>query len=215
MAEFYVYLDETGSPDYSEASGPRFAIGSATFEGDHRDSIWEGFQLRARLESEGIRLEKGFHAADDSRRTRGDVFAVIQEQPPSRFDFTYLTKAKAYPSVRAKGKPYLYQLALFLHLKHLVPSFAHAGDRVRDRRHDPPDEEHSQRGARVALADVCEQLSFDKTVTACLWEARSSWGIQVADYCSWAMQREMDDKPCQWYPTVVQPLTESSYGPWD
>lgn len=215
MTDYYVYIDETGSCDYSQASGPRFAIGSATYQGDHRDAIWEGIQLRTRLESKGVALPQGFHAVDDSKHTRDAVFDVIQRHPPARIDSTYLTKAKAYPSVRLRGKPYLYQLALFQHLKHVIPRVSLEGDHV----YVIAGTIHLTKGTltatRTALTDVCAQLGGRRTITPCLWEARSSWGIQVADYCLWALQREMDGKPCQWYQPVVDPLLRSNFGPWD
>lgn len=214
MASVYVYLDETGSLDYRSSAGPRFAVGSATFAGDHKDAMWAGFDLRTRLESRGIHLERGFHAVDDSHATRAEVFGIIAAHP-CRFDSTYLTKAKAYPSVQAKGKPYLYQMALYQHLKHVVPQVSKDGDEVYVIAGTIHLVRNTVKAARAALTSVCQQLAGARAITPCLWEARSSWGIQVADYCLWALQREMDGKPCRWYPSVVAPVLASNYGPWD
>lgn len=70
MTEVYVYVDETGSCDYEQDSGPRFAIGSATYVGDHRDAMWEGMRMRAAMEARHIHMPRGFHACEDSNRTR-------------------------------------------------------------------------------------------------------------------------------------------------
>lgn len=214
MADIYIYLDETGSCDYSQASGPRFAVGSATYTGDHRDAVWDGLQMRCEMERRGINLPQGFHAVNDSNRTRHQVFELIKKHPP-RFDSTFLTKAKAYPSVQARGKPYLYQMAMYQHLKHVVPLVSGPGDDVFVIAGTIHLIKSGVKAAREAIQSVCSQLSYDRDVTGCLWEARSSWGIQVADYCCWALQRSMDQKTCTWYDTVVEDLLHSNYGPWD
>ena len=142
------------------------------------------------------------------------MFSTIATHPP-RFDATYLTKAHARGYVKVKGKPYLYQMAVYQHLKYIVPRVSAPGDSVFVLAGSINLTKSTAKAARLAVQDVCAQMPANRTVTGCMWEARSSWGIQVADYCLWALQRELDGKPCQWYPTVVQPIQRSCYGPWD
>ena len=52
----------------------------------------------------------GFHAAIDSNKTRTEVFSLISTHE-HRFDFTFLDKREALPSVSKKGEIYLYKLA--------------------------------------------------------------------------------------------------------
>ncbi|MCW2791957.1 MAG: hypothetical protein JWO76_1055 [Nocardioides sp.] len=69
MVDHYLYLDETGTLDFENRPGEEyFGVGTAHFEGDHRDAIWEGHQLRVGLEAKGIKLPKGLHAKNDSHR---------------------------------------------------------------------------------------------------------------------------------------------------
>ncbi len=216
MTDYFVYSDETGSLDYSTSAGPRFAVGTATFKGDHSAAMWSGFTLRTSLEAAGVKLPKGFHAVDDSRHTRDAVFSAIDAHPPDRVDYTYFTKANAYDHVRERGKPHLYKLALYQHLKYVIPLIAGPGDRVFAIAATIHLNKNTLTAAREALDDVCDQLSGDgREVSASLWESRSSWGLQVADYCTWAVQRDFEGKACPWYPAVVRPLVKSRYGPWN
>lgn len=214
MTDHFLYLDETGSVDFNPASGDYFSIGSALFSGDPSQAIWRGHLLRAELESRNVNLPKGFHAVHDSQRTRGEVFSLIGELPPGRIDATHLLKENAYDSIRSAGKPRLYKMALYLHLKYVMPQVAKAGDRVFVIAGTIHLTKGTTSAAKGALEDICRQLSGGATVVPCLWEARSSWGIQVADYCMWALQRDMDGKACQWFPEVVEPLLVSNFFPW-
>lgn len=215
MTDYYVYVDETGSADYNKKSGEYFSVGSVAYEGDHRDPLWRGFQLRADLEARGVHLPTGFHAADDSRATRNEVFEAIKQFPPMRFDATHLLKENAYDSVRKEGKTRLYHLALYIHLKHVLQLLGGVGDRVFVIAGTIHLTKGTAQAAKGALEDVCRQSSkLNRPVIPCLWEARTSWGIQVADYCLWALQREIAGKPCQWFPSVVKPLQASDFYPW-
>jgi hypothetical protein len=104
VVDHYLYLDETGTLDFEDRPGEEyFGVGTPHFEGDHRDAIWDGHQLRVGLEAKGIKLPKGLHAKNDSHSTRGDVYATIAAQQV-RFDATLLKKSSAFPSVRTSRR---------------------------------------------------------------------------------------------------------------
>jgi hypothetical protein len=68
--------------------------------------------------------------------------------------------------------------------------------------------------AKEALADVVSQFAAGRRIVLCVWEAASSWGIQVADYGLWATQRVLEGSPCPWYATSVAPTLRSRFTPW-
>ncbi len=213
VADHYLYLDETGTLDFEDRPGEEyFGVGTAHFEGDHRDAIWEGHQLRVGLEAKGIKLPKGLHAKNDSHSTRGDVYATIAAQQV-RFDATLLKKSSAFQSVRAAGKVRLYKMAIWLHLKYVIPEVSTTGDRVF------LIAGHLQTGGhrdaiRHAVDDVCEQNAFDRIVVPCIWEAQSSWGIQAADYALWRIQRVAEGKSVPPYTDPIQGQIRSTFRPW-
>lgn len=210
MTTVYMYADETGDLGF-DSDAAHFGMGTATYTGDHRDAIWEGFQLRTELEASGVRLQKGLHAKNDSRSTRAAMFKLIRHQAP-RFDTTFLTKEKAYASVRAKGPVYLYQLAFYLHFKEILRRVSRPGDHVYVIAGHL--QTKAKRNAIIdAISDVCKQIATDRIVTPCVWEAQSSWGIQVADYGLWSTQRVLIGRSSQWHDDAVEPTLQTRFMP--
>lgn len=214
MADVYLYADETGNLDYAGAgkqgASAYFGFGTAVFNGDHGAALMDGLRLRADVTGSGVSLARGFHAVDDSHATRGQMFEVLAAQAP-RIDTTFLRKAGAYSRVKAAGEMRLYKMAWYLHFKEIALQVSNAHDRLfviagtfgtRQRRTQ----------AESALADVCSQVSRD--VTLCVWESATSWGLQVADYALWAVQRELLGRPCPWYAQAVEPVLQSIFTPW-
>lgn len=214
----YLYADETGNLDYQGSPNPKgggastyFGFGTATFTTEnHGNDLLGGLHLRAQMANKDVKLTKGFHACDDSNKTRSEMFAEIQKQAP-RFDTTFLYKANAYPSIKNAGSMRLYKMAWFLHLKEIAVRVSKPGDelfvivaefgtkRVRNTAYE-------------AVKDVCEQINRD--ITLCVWTAPSSWGLQVADYGLWAVQRHLEGKKCSWFDPCIEPNLASLFTPW-
>lgn len=214
MADIFIYADETGDLDMSGTPGSSnyFGFGTAVFRDGHGDELWEGTRLRCHLEAKGIHLPGGMHAKNDSRATRDDVYALIRSQAP-RFDSTFLLKREAYPRIRQAGPVRLYKLAWFLHFKHVAHQVSSPGDSIFVIVGSL--QTHNKRQAiRHALEDVCEQSAIDRQITPCIWDASSSWGIQVADYGLWATQRVLEGRECPWDETSVKPTLKSMFTPW-
>lgn len=214
MADIYLYADETGNLDYAgqgkNGASTYFGFGTAVFTGNHGDALFGGMNLRAQLSADGLHLPEGFHAVNDKIATKNRVFQLIREQAP-RFDSTFLYKAGAYSSVRSKGEMYLYKMAWFLHFKEIAKQVS-----------TPDDTLYviagtfgtaaRQTAAKVALEDVCNQI--DRNIVLCVWKSSSSWGLQVADYGLWALQRELENKTCTWLSPCVQPTLSTQFHPW-
>jgi hypothetical protein len=213
VADLFMYADETGDLDLAGTAGASryFGFGTAVFTDGHGKELWEGLQLRCDLESRGVRLPRGFHAKNDSHATRSEVFALIQARRP-RFDTTFLLKANAYRSIREAGPVRLYKVAWYLHFKEIARQVSQPGDRLfvivgslqTNNKRD---------AIRHALEDVCAQVD-DRTIVPCIWDAPSSWGIQVADYGLWAVQRKLEGRACSWFDPCVKPGLRSIFTPW-
>jgi hypothetical protein len=180
------------------------------FDHDHGDDMWQGLRLRASLERRGLNLPHGFHAVNDSNNTRGEMFDVIARQAP-RFDTTFLCKANAYDSVRARGEMYLYKMAWYQHLKFVAPKVTNADDTLYVIVGTFGTKARATQ-AREAVRDVCNQV--DRRIVLCVWEAATSWGLQVADYGLWAEHRVLLGKNCYWYEESIKPTMSSSFLPW-
>ncbi|WP_234435680.1 DUF3800 domain-containing protein [Streptomyces sp. NRRL F-2747] len=214
MAEIYMYADETGDLDMSGSPGASryFGFGTAVFVGDHGHALWEGLQLRCRLERRGVSVPQGLHAKNDSHTTRGEVFDLIRAQAP-RFDTTFLAKENAYSYVRAAGQMRLYKLAWYLHFKEIVRRVSSPGDTVYVVAASL-NTNKKEGSARDALEDVCRQSATDREIVLCVWNAPTSWGVQVADYGLWAVQRVLEDRKCPWYESSIEPTLATTFRPW-
>lgn len=54
-----------------------------------------------------------------------------------------------------------------------------------------------------AVRDVCTQLATDRSIVPRIWDAPSSWGIQVADYGLWSTQRILLNRHNSWHESVI------------
>jgi len=214
MAEVYIYADETGNLDFDGASktggSAYFGFGTAMFREDHGEYLWRGLRLRASLEEQGVNLPKGFHAVNDTNRTRALVFEELRAQKP-RIDATLLLKANAYDHVRSAGEMRLYKMAWYLHFKHVAAQVSAEGDTLYVIV-STLSTKARQTQASAALRDVCAQTN--RECVLCVWDAGTSWGLQVADYALWAIQRRSDGGGGTWWDDYVRASAASTFFPW-
>lgn len=213
MARVFLYADETGNLDYKNAAVTEsgyFGFGTATFGDEHGDALWIGLNLRASLSAKGLHLPRGFHAKDDSTPTKDAMFNAIHDIAP-RFDATFLYKPNAYPSVEDKGQMYLYKLAWYLHFKETARRIANRNDTIVVVAGSFGTKQR-QTQAREALAEVCDQI--DRSIELCIWDASTSWGLQVADYGLWSTHRDLLGRGGRWHDQSVRPTLKTTFLPW-
>lgn len=184
-----VFADESGNFDFSRSAGasryfilvtvsaPDFSVGQALLD-LRRDLAWRG-----------VGLDTEFHATTDTQQVRDEVFRALAPHQ-FRVDATILQKTKAQPSIRGTDERF-YQMAWYLHMKHLAPRIANPSDElfivgasVGTRK---------RRGAfHRAVADVISQVSPTTQFRVAAWNAASDPCLQVVDYCAWAIQRKWE-----------------------
>jgi hypothetical protein len=213
VADIYMYADETGNLDYNLAGGSKyFGIGTATWQNDPAEHLWQGERMRFGHAEAGVECSKGYHAKDDSRATRTEVFQVIKGQAP-RFDTTFLAKGNAYPHVRARGQAYLYQLAWYLHFKEIAKQVAGAGDTLYVAVATLGTAARKT-AFKQAIDNVCQQVAPRlANVAVAHWDSATCWGLQVADYGLWAVQRRLERGDDQWM-WAVTPTLASEFLAW-
>lgn len=213
MAKVFIYADETGNLDYNNTGSgatPYFGFGTVMYTAQHGEAMVTGLEFRARMEANGVRTERGFHAIDDTRQTRVEVMKILGDHTP-RVDVTLLHKPSAYDWVKQRGQIGLYKMAWYLHFKYLATNIMN------------PDDEYVvvissigtaafNKQATEAIQDVCNQ--FDRKITICNWESRTAWGLQVADYFLWAVQRQVLRGDVTGYERWVEPHVKTCFRPW-
>lgn len=214
MTNVYMYADETGNLDYNVGNGGSryFGIGTATWTGEPAEHLWHSERMRFGHAAAGIECPRGYHAKDDSRMTRNEVYQVIKDQAP-RFDTTFLAKENAYPHVEARGQMYLYKLVLVPALKEIAQQVTQRTDSLFVAVATLGTS--SRKAAfQAAIDEVCSQVRpFLRNVTVAHWDSASCWGLQVADYALWAVQRRIErgDDHYMW---AVEPSLYTEFTPW-
>jgi hypothetical protein len=184
----YVFSDEAGNFDFSKRPGASkyFILGTVTTTDP--GSLAALIDLRRDLAWDGAGLESCFHAAEDTQLVRDHVFRVI-DGLEIRADFTIFEKSKTVPH-RQRDEA-LYKLAWFEHFKHVGPHIVARRDDLlviaasigtRKRR----------RAIRLGVEDVVIQAVSCNRWEVAFWPSESDPGLQVADYCTWAVQRKWE-----------------------
>lgn len=210
MARISVFADESGNLDFSRQRGASryFILTTIASEGfEVGDAL---LSLRRDLAWEGLGCESEFHATTDAQEIRDRVFEALRPHE-FRIDATILEKAKAAPQTRISDE-WFYQLAWYLHMKHVAPKIVRRGDElfvvgasfgVKKKR----------KLMHNAVKDVIQQVSPTVAYRTASWNACSDPCLQVADYCCWAIGRKWESGDCRSY-NLVSDKIESEFDVW-
>jgi hypothetical protein len=184
----YVFSDEAGNFDFSTGSGASRYFTLCTVSADSCAVGDALLHLRRELGWKGLHLDQVFHAAEDPQAIRDEVFALLSEAE-FRIDATIFEKRKALP--RLQTPQALYKIAWYLHFKYVAPRIVTKQDRLfvvaasigtKKRR----------RIFHNAVSDVVDQVSPCHAFRVAFWSMESDPCLQVADYCTWAIQRKWE-----------------------
>lgn len=124
-----------------------------------------------------------------------------------------LLKANAYPYVRNAGEVRLFKLAWYMHFNRIAQEASSPGDRLFVVVATLGTNKRKQL-FEAALDDVCvKQGPQDREIILCHWDCKTTWGLQMADYGLWAIQRSVD-KGQDAYLDAIRPLIASLTFPW-
>jgi len=212
MTDIYVFADETGDLGYNfSGPSPYFGFGTATFDSSSINSIANSFEIRCILESQGHILRDGFHARNDKHAIRMAVFEEITKTKPI-FDFTFLNKKNVYDHVRKQGDLRLYKLAWYLHFKYIASQYIGGETRIFAICADIQTRAKKSQ-IRHALEDVAVQMQPIEVIPI-IWDSKTSWGLQVADYGLWEAQRKVLNNSCDFWESSIKDNLRSLFFPW-
>ena len=188
MARICVFADEFGNFDFSLKVGASryFSLTTVTFFDDQQARA-DLQDLRSDLAWEGVAHSGPFRASTDQQVIRDRVFAVL-EPHNFRVDATMLEKRKVNPQLQS-SRTRFYQYAWWLHMKHVAPRIANANDELLVIAASIGTKKELG-GFQRSVRDVMERVSPSITTTTAQWPANTDTGLQIADYCSWAIQRK-------------------------
>lgn len=202
-----MFTDESGNFDFSRSRGAsQYFILTSVVLSDLAASV-ALMELRHTLAWDGVELAGHFRATEETQVVRDRVFAVLAEHE-FRIDVTVIDKAKTAPELRPNAARF-YKSAWFLHLQHAASAIA------------SPDDEllivaasvgtHRERSVfREALDDAVRDSAPCPIVRTAFWSASSEPCLQIADYCSWAVQRKWERGDLRSY-NLVRSKIQSEY----
>jgi hypothetical protein len=195
----HIYVDESGNFDFSlNAKASRYFI-LTTVSTENHGIASDLLDLRRELAWNGVRMPREFHATEDKQLVRDKVFDVLSKHD-FRVDATLLEKRKAHPKIRPSAERF-YKYAWYYHMKHVAPRIATRVDEL------------LVIGASIgtrrklyiiqsAIEDVMRQTSPTSAMESTVWPVSVDPMLQVADYCSWAIQRKWEVKDWRSYDLI-------------
>ena len=106
-----------------------------------------------------------------------------------RVDATILENRKAQPHLQSQRG--LYKMAWYLHFKFVAPRIANRDDRLFVTAASLGTKK-KRKSFHLAVDDVVMQVSPCRSHRVAFWPMESDPCLQVADYCTWAIQRKWE-----------------------
>ena len=186
----YIFLDESGNLDFSPTGTKYFVLTSI--------STTRPFSFHEPLEELRYELLEGrwdkeyFHCAEDNRFVRRRVFEVIADRAYGiEIDALIIEKAKVEPHVVQNGNFYPEMLGTLL--KSVIQERVHADAREAIVITDTVPVRKGRRSVeRSAKAVLKATLPEGQQYRLLHHSSRSHYGLQVADYCCWAIFRKYE-----------------------
>jgi hypothetical protein len=210
MPRKFIFTDEAG--DFAFKRGPNipryFIVCSVTLDScDVGETLLE---LRRQLAWEKAPIGDYFHAAEDRQAVRDRVFEAIRRES-FRIDATILEKAKAQPHVRACNEMF-YKYAWWYHFRHIGPQIAYRATEL----HITTASIGTRKGQALyteAVNNVVQQVLREVTYVTTFTPAGCDPCLQLADYCTWAIQRKWERSDLRSH-AIIQGRVATEFNLW-
>lgn len=203
MPRRFIFTDEAGDFAFKHGNNASkyFIVCSVTLEScDPGETL---LRLRRQLTWDQKPLNDYFHATYDKQEVRDAVFEAIR-QDKFRVDATILEKSKAMPHIRASENKF-YKYAWWYHFKHIGPQIAYRADEL----HINTASIGTKKGQALytaAVNDVVQQVLKGVKWVTTFTPASCDPCLQIADYCTWAIQRKWERGDERSYALIQQRL---------
>ena len=186
----YVFLDESGNLDFSP-SGTRYFVLTSV-------SMRRPFQINGVLDEykyDCIEYGLGqqyFHCAEDNSHVRGRVFEIIGSHLENMEVHSLIVeKSKTNPVLRVETRFYP-QMFRYLLQYVLNSSFHQNADEMIIITDTLPLKRQRRAVEKAVKSNLSEMLPDYAKYKVVHHESRSHHGLQVADYCCWAIHRRWE-----------------------
>lgn len=211
MSRIFIFADESGDFNFSRHGRATKYFVVCTIKLDSCEIGHSLLDLRREMAWNKMPLGNYFHATEDKQAVRDEVFNLI-----SKFDFhvqaTIMEKSKAQPQVRSSDERF-YQYGWFYHFTHGIPNLI--------------EEKNQLLITAASIGTKKKQRSFTSAVNDVVQQTipRNQWAtlfipcgtdpcLQIADYCTWAIQRKWERNDEQSYNLIKDRITYE-YDLWE
>lgn len=201
----YLFFDESGDLNFSPNGSPYYFFGALTTR--KPESLSNPLnRLQYELLAQGVEIER-FHASEDRQAVRDQVFGVIQSVGGFEFDVVVIEKRKTHPSLHDEARFY--------------PKFANYLLKYVFARYADPDEplvvvtdtlpvKRTKRAVEKAFKAYIARHLGERLYTLVHHGSASHACLQVADYCTWAVQKKWQRGDVRSY-ALIQPFLKSEF----
>lgn len=208
------FIDESGDLSNYTATGSVYFVCTAVLMYDH-EPIKALHNERLAIERDGFPVPVGFHAKNDPYPLRRRIFEVIAKQQ-IYIHSVGLRKTEIYPHLR-NDEAFVYRIAFRYLLSNLL------------QRYLADNEDHTIIVSNYAAGKVASKLvehqkralaefgTVHRGTRIGFWDTVSDPGLQIADYCSWMIQRHLEapaEKQAVEFKTLMDTHVASLYLPF-
>ncbi len=193
MPRLYMFGDEAGCFGFNRKRGVSRYFIVCTISLDTCDVGHALSDLRRDMLCRHALIGPYFHASHDKQAVRDEVFATIC-QHDFTIQATILEKSKAQPQTRPSNVRF-YQYAWYYHFMHIAPNTIGPDTETLITTATIAKKMKHQAHFTSAVNDVVQQTLRGNRWATEFIPAIQDTCLQVADYCTWAIQRkwELDD----------------------
>ena len=196
----YIFIDESGDFNFSPLGTKYFTLSSITTERPF-NFVSEFDTLKHDLMERGLDIEY-FHASEEAQPVRDQVFAIIQAHLSElRIDSLIVEKSKVGPALRHQLRFYPEMLGYLL--KYLIGSPALKGVDELIVLTDllPVAKKHKavEKAIKMALSNKLPKFRKYRIMHHA---SKSDYGLQIVDYCNWAIFRKWKDGDLRSYDLI-------------
>lgn len=200
----YIFLDEGGNFDFSPSGTPYFVLTSVTMR--------RPFLIHAQIEEYkhdcleyGLNTEY-FHCAEDNIHVRKKVFGIIEGALDClKIDSLVVEKRKTGPALHDEKQFYPKMLGYLL--RHVIEreNGTHINEIIVIT--DTIPIKHKRQSVEKAIKHILkEMLPGDCRFKVLHHASKSHYGLQVADYCNWAIFRKWQSGDTEYYDRIKTAL---------
>jgi hypothetical protein len=203
----YIFLDEAGNLDFSSNGTKYFTLTSVTKERPF-NAYKDLCDLKYNLIEAGEDRER-FHATEDLQPVRNEVFKIIKNHIGGiRIDTLIIEKRKTHPLLQEVEKFYPKMLG---YLIRYIFHGCNASDYkeiivITDQIPLKKKREAIIKGVKVELATILPTKNY----RVLHHDSKSSFDLQIVDYCTWALYKKWDQNELRPY-EIIAPAVKSEF----